>query len=71
MKQPIYNLIMAIIEIIAFFVKAGRRMYRRFCIKVLWKHFLIKTPVYYQWHDRRVAKIQKELDILHSSYPSF
>lgn len=75
MKTQIVNLILAIATIvliaIAKLYKFGRRTYRRFCIKVLWKRFHVRTSVYHQWHDRRVKKIQEELDNAHSAYPSF
>lgn len=75
MKDQIINLFVAMLSI-ALIVIAGvykfvRRYYRRFCIKVLWKHFRIRTSVYYQWHDRRAKKLQAALDNQHSMYPSF
>lgn len=71
MKESIFNFIMAALEIIAAAYRATVIAYRRFCIKVLWRRFLIKTPAYYRWHDKRAAKIQRELDIEHSPYPIF
>lgn len=71
MKESIFNLIIAVLEMIAAAYRAAVVGYRRFCVKVLWKHFRIKTPAYHRWHDRRAAKLQRELDIAHSFYPSF
>lgn len=75
MKAQFLNLIEAFLTIlvigVAYVYKFGRRMYRRFCIKVLWKHFQIRTSVYHQWHDRRAKKLQDMLDNKHSLYPSF
>lgn len=75
MKTEITNFFVALLNItlivIATLYKFTRRMYRRFCIKVLWKQFHIRTAVYYQWHDRRAQKLQEALDNQHSMYPSF
>lgn len=75
MKTQIVNLILAIATIvliaIAKLYKFGRRTYRRFCIKVLWKKFGIRTSVYEKWHSKRVAKLQLALDNEHSKYPTF
>ena len=79
MKAQISNLLWAVLNIaliiIAGLYKFGRRIYRRFCIKVLWKRFQIRTSVYHQWHDRRAKKLQEALDNQHnnqhSMYPSF
>ena len=50
MKKEIINFLVAILNIaliiIAGLYKFGRRIYRRFCIKVLWKRFGIRTAVY-------------------------
>lgn len=60
MKTPLFNLIKALlifaIMFIATIYKFSRRHYRRFCIKVLWKKFHIRTSVYHQWHDRRAKR---------------
>lgn len=75
MKTQIINLFGAIAAIaliaIVWLYKFGRRMYRRFCIKVLWKKFRIRTSVYEKWHSKRVAKLQLALDNEHSKYPTF
>lgn len=75
MKDQIINLFVATLSIalivIAGLYKFGRRCYRRFCIKVLWKRFQIRTSVYRQWHDRRAKKLQAALDNQRSMYPSF
>lgn len=75
MKKEIINLLVAILNIaliiIAAMYKFVRRIYRRFCIKVLWKRFGIRTAVYHQWHNRRSKKLQMLLDCEHSAYPSF
>lgn len=75
MKTQITNLFVAMLTIVCIVI-AGlyrfvRRCYRRFCIKVLWKRFQIRTSVYYQWHDKRAKKLQAALDEEHSMYPSF
>lgn len=75
MKAQLTNLFVAILSIaiilIAGVYKFVRRQYRRFCIKVLWKHFQIRTSVYHKWHNRRAKKLQTLLDNEHSMYPSF
>lgn len=75
MKTQAINLISALVLLIAipvaYVYKFGRRYYRRFCIKVLWKQFHIQTPVYHKWHDHRAKKLQLALDNEHSAYPSF
>lgn len=75
MKTQVINLLWAIVSImliiIAAVYKFVRRYYRRFCIKVLWKRFQIRTSVYHQWHDKRAKKLQALLDNEHSMYPSF
>lgn len=75
MKTQVLNLLSALIILtatpVAYVYKFGRRYYRRFCIKVLWKHFQIRTSVYEQWHAKRAAKLQLALDNEHSAYPSF
>lgn len=75
MKTQFTNLLIAMLDvtlaIIVGLYKFGRRMYRRFCIQVLWKRFQIRTSVYYQWHDKRAKKLQEALDNQHSAYPSF
>lgn len=75
MKTEIVNILWALLNIaliiIAGLYKFGGRMYRRFCIKVLWKHFQIRTSVYHRWHNRRAKKLQDMLDNEHSLYPSF
>lgn len=75
MKTQAINLISALLLLIAIPVayayKFGRRYYRRFCIKVLWKKLQIRTSVYEQWHAKRAAKMQLALDNEHSAYPSF
>lgn len=69
MKTPLFNLIKALlifaIMFIATIYKFSRRHYRRFCIKVLWKKFHIRTSVYHQWHDRRAKKMQLALNAEH------
>ncbi len=75
MKTQVINLLEALVLIVLLSVatvyKFGRRWYRRFCIKVLWKKFRIRTAVYEKWHSKRVAKLQLALDNEHSQYPSF
>lgn len=75
MKKEINNLFVALASIVLLLIAAVykfvRRMYRRFCIKVLWKRFRIRTAVYEQWHSRRAAKLQLALDNEHSAYPVF
>lgn len=75
MKTQVTNLLWAIVSIVLIIIAAVykfvRRHYRRFCIKVLWKRFQIRTSVYYQWHDKRAKKLQALLDNEHSMYPSF
>lgn len=70
MKTQITNLLVAMLNIVCIVIiglyKFVRRCYRRFCIKVLWKRFQIRTSVYYQWHDKRAKKIQAALDKEHS-----
>lgn len=74
MKAQFLNLIEAMLTIlvigIAYVYKFGRRMYRRFCIKVLWKRFGIRTEVYHQWHDHRAKKLQEALDNQHNNQHS-
>lgn len=75
MKTQVTNLLWAIVSIVLIIIAAVykfvRRHYRRFCIKVLWKRFGIRTAVYHQWHNRRSKKLQMLLDCEHSAYPSF
>lgn len=75
MKTQITNLFVAMLNIVLIVIagvyKFVRRCYRRFCIKVLWKHFRIRTSVYYQWHDKRAKKLQVLLDNECSIYPTF
>jgi len=75
MKTQVLNLIKALAMIVLLLIgvmyKFGRRWYRRFCIKVLWKKLQIRTSVYEQWHAKRAAKLQTALNIEHSEYPSF
>lgn len=75
MKTQVTNLLWAIASIVlivlAAMYKFVRRYYRRFCIKILWKRFGIRTAVYHQWHDRRAKKLQMLLDNEHSMYPTF
>lgn len=75
MKTKFTNLLWAIFDMvviaIAVMYKFIRRYYRRFCIKVLWKRFQIRTSVYQQWHDKRAKKLQALLDNEHSMYPTF
>lgn len=69
MKTQIYNLFGAVAMILLLFIggayKFLRKYYRRFCIKVLWKRFGVRTAVYHQWHDKRAAKLQAALDAEH------
>lgn len=75
MKNQFVNILVAIATILlivlAWMYKMVRRCYRRFCIKVLWKRFQIRTSVYYQWHDKRAKKLQALLNSEHSMYPTF
>lgn len=75
MKTQITNLLWAIASIVLIVIAAVykfvRRYYRRFCIKVLWKRFRIRTSVYSQWHDKRAKKLQALLDNEHSMHSSF
>ena len=75
MKTQVLNLIKALAMIVLLSIgvmyKFGRRWYRRFCIKVLWKKLRIRTSVYEQWHAKRAAKLQMALNIEHSESPSF
>ena len=75
MKNQVFNLMKALAMIVLLTVAAaykfGRRLYRRFCIRVLWKKFQIRTSVYEQWHAKRASKLQLALDNEHSEYPSF
>lgn len=75
MKTATYNLLVAFATIlllsVAYTYKTGRKLYRRFCIKVLWKQFHIRTSVYESWHRKRAAKLQAALDNEHSMYPIF
>lgn len=76
MKEQILIIGEALLTILAIIirgtsVKICRRLYRRFCIKVLWKQFRIETPVYQRWHDKRAVKLQLALDNAHSDYPTF
>lgn len=75
MKEQILIIGEALLTILAIIIggvfKVCRRMYRRFCIKVLWKQFRIETATYRKWHDRRAEKLQLALDNAHSAYPSF
>ena len=59
---------MAILLIVAAVYKFIRRTYRRFCIKVLWKRFQIRTSVYHEWHDKRAKRLQAELDAEHAVF---
>lgn len=75
MKNQVFNLMKALAMIVLIIFTAaykfGRRWYRQFCIKVLWKKFQIRTSVYEQWHAKHAAKLQLALDNEHSKYPSF
>lgn len=65
-----YNLleasILALFLPIAYLWRISRRAYRRFCIKVLWKRFRIRTSTYRKWHDRQARNIQRLLDEEHN-----
>lgn len=45
--------------------KLFRKYYRRFCIKVLWKRFGVRTAAYNRWHDERAARMQEALNNEH------
>lgn len=66
MKTQLINLSISLATIVLIIIarvyKFMRKMYRRFCICVLWKKFCIRTSVYQQWHDRRAVKLQALLD---------
>ena len=75
MKTQITNFFVAMLSIAVIIIvrlyMSTCRYYRRFCIKVLWKRFQIRTSVYRQWHDKRAKKLQEMLDNEHSMYPTF
>lgn len=56
---------MLVLLTFAWIFKLLRKYYRRFCIKVLWKRFGVRTAVYHKWHDKRAEKIQEALDAEH------
>lgn len=72
MRAQVINLFVEIVKImltvLAGLYRFGLRMYRRFCIKVLWKRFHIETSVYHRWHDRSAIKMQEMLNKEHSAY---
>lgn len=75
MKPQLIPLLLAFTTVymiaFAYTIRFMLRLYRRFCIKVLWKRFHIRTSAYHRWHARRAAKLQLALDCEHSLWPSF